>query len=273
MRTDVLPITRGPRGLRDPRKVASPAMPPLTPAGGPAPTRGLTPTAKGRGQLTGSAEGAAGLLARLRYRHWLLAIMLILLPASCIDAASMTQIFLQHTLTVLLLGVLIITGIRHPLDNTSYTLLFAYLLLHLLGAHYLYSGVPYDDWAARLLGFRLSDALHLQRNHYDRFVHLCFGLLLFHPAREAAGRLMKLDRGWSSFVAVLVIISFSAVYEHLEWVVSLVLAPETADSYNGQQGDFWDAQKDSALALVGAIFSALLEAFIVRRRAHRQPRQ
>lgn len=232
--------------------------------GGPAPTRGLTPTARARGVL--------GLLARLRYRHWLLAIMLILLPASCIDAASMMQIFLQHTLTVLLLAVLIITGIRHPLDNTSYTLLFIYLLLHLVGAHYLYSGVPYDDWSARLLGFRLSDALHLQRNHYDRFVHLCFGLLLFHPAREATGRLMKLDRGWSAFVAILVIISFSAVYEHMEWMVSLVFAPETADSYNGQQGDFWDAQKDSALAMVGAIFSAMLGALIIRLRATRRSR-
>jgi putative membrane protein len=245
-------------------------MPPLTPAArhltraglSPA-TRGLSPSARARGGL--------GLLARLRYRHWLLVVMLILLPASCIGAASMTQIFLQHTLTVLLLAVLIITGIRRPLDNTSYTLLFVYLLLHLVGAHYLYSQVPYDDWAARLLGFRLSDALHLQRNHYDRFVHLCFGLLLFHPARVVTGRLMKLDRGWSAFVAVLVIISFSAVYEHLEWMVSLVFAPETADSYNGQQGDFWDAQKDSALAMVGAIFSAVVGAIIfrIRRRAHR----
>ena len=258
MRTGVLPITRGPQGP------GGPATRGLTPAGLSPPMR-LTPTARTRGVL--------GLLARLRYRHWLLAIMVILLPASCIDAASMTQIFLQHTLTVLLLAALIVTGIRHPLDNTSYTLLFIYLLLHLLGAHYLYSGVPYDDWAARLLGFRLSDALGWQRNHYDRLVHLCFGLLLFHPAREATGRLMKLDRGWSAFVAVLVIISFSAVYEHMEWVVSLVFAPETADSYNGQQGDIWDAQKDSALAMAGAIFSAVLEVLIIRCRALRRSRR
>jgi len=247
METGVLPTTRGPRTVGDP------AM------------RRLTPAARTR--------SAFGLLARLRYRHWLLAIILILLPASCIDAASMTQIFLQHTLTVLLLAALIATGIRHPLDNTSYTLLFIYLLLHLVGAHYLYSHVPYDDWAARLLGFRLSDALHLQRNHYDRFVHLCFGLLLFHPAREAAGRLMNIRSGWSAFVAVLVIISFSAVYEHLEWMVSLVFAPELADSYNGQQGDIWDAQKDSALAMAGAIFSAGLEVLVVGLRAIRQPRR
>jgi putative membrane protein len=238
----------------------------------PAPCR---PRRRGRGEraVTGRANRLWRHVATAPYRVRLLAIVLLLLPLSCLGAASATQIFLQHTLTVLLLGALIITGIRHPLDDLSYTLLFAYLLLHLIGAHYLYSRVPYDDWSQSLLGFRISDALGWQRNHYDRLVHLCFGLLLFHPARVVTERLMKVPAGWSCFIAVLVIISFSAVYEHLEWLVSIVFAPETADSYNGQQGDMWDAQKDSVLAMVGAIFSAGLETFFIRirRRTDQQP--
>ena len=33
----------------------------------------------------------------------------------------------------------------------------------------------------------------------------------------------------------------------------MIAAGETADRYNGQQGDVWDAQKDMALATLGAI--------------------
>ena len=29
------------------------------------------------------------------------------------------------------------------------------------------------------------------------------------------------------------------------------MAPRNAEYYNGQQGDFWDAQKDKVLALAG----------------------
>jgi len=46
-------------------------------------------------------------------------------------------------------------------------------------------------------------------------------------------------------------------YEVFEWVLSLALSPEQADAYNGQQGDFWDAQKDMALAMLGAIVMIL----------------
>lgn len=31
------------------------------------------------------------------------------------------------------------------------------------------------------------------------------------------------------------------------------LSPEDAENYNGQQGDMWDAHKDMALALIGAM--------------------
>ena len=33
----------------------------------------------------------------------------------------------------------------------------------------------------------------------------------------------------------------------------MLLAPEMADQYNGQQGDIWDAQKDMACAMAGGL--------------------
>ena len=48
-------------------------------------------------------------------------------------------------------------------------------------------------------------------------------------------------------------------YEIFEWLLTIVAAGETADRYNGQQGDIWDAQKDMALAALGAILVLLVQ--------------
>ncbi len=206
-------------------------------------------------------------LADIPYRGWLLAAFLVLFPLSCINAESPPDLLLQHTPTVILLVALIWTGFRHPLSNLSYTLLFVYLLLHLVGARHLYSYVPYDDWTEQLVGVRLADIFGFRRNHYDRLVHLCFGLLLLIPAHELVVRLMKIRGAWSIVVAVWLIIVFSTLYELLEWGVAMVMSPDATERYNGQQGDVWDAHRDTALATGGAVFSALLLALDNCRRA------
>jgi putative membrane protein len=47
----------------------------------------------------------------------------------------------------------------------------------------------------------------------------------------------------------------SLLYELFEWVLALVLSPQSAEAYNGQQGDMFDAQKDMALAMLGGILA------------------
>jgi putative membrane protein len=37
-----------------------------------------------------------------------------------------------------------------------------------------------------------------------------------------------------------------------------VLAGDTADYYNGQQGDIWDAQKDMAIAQLGSLMACII---------------
>ena len=49
------------------------------------------------------------------------------------------------------------------------------------------------------------------------------------------------------------VLAISCLYEIFEWLLTIVAAGETADRYNGQQGDIWDAQKDMAFAALGAI--------------------
>src|SRR3546814_19045146 len=49
------------------------------------------------------------------------------------------------------------------------------------------------------------------------------------------------------------VLSVSCLYEIFEWLLAIVAGGETAERYNGQQGDPWDAQKDMALAALGAL--------------------
>lgn len=48
-----------------------------------------------------------------------------------------------------------------------------------------------------------------------------------------------------------------------------VIAGEAAAQYNGQQGDIWDAQKDMALAFLGALVTSTI---LIVQRIRRRPR-
>lgn len=161
---------------------------------------------------------------------------------------------LQHGPTVLGL-ILIVVGVRRSwLSERSLFCMLGFCLMHILGARYTYSNVPYDEWTANLFGSSLSSWFGWQRNHYDRLVHFAFGFLAILPLFEWGVR-GNLSRGWAIGFALLGVLAISAFYEILEWLLTIVAAPEAADSYNGQQGDLWDAQKDMALAFLGSLIA------------------
>ena len=181
---------------------------------------------------------------------------------------------LEHVLTVALLGFLCLTFRAFRLTNLSYLLVFTFMCLHVVGAHYTYALVPYDDWlttAARRLGvseFRLGTALGWERNHFDRLVHFAFGLLNAYPVREIFVRVVRARGFWSYYLPLDVVISFSAGYELLEWGVAVVFGGETAQAYLGTQGDVWDAHKDMLLATLGGLIAMLLTAGVHWRCRH-----
>lgn len=160
----------------------------------------------------------------------------------------------QLLVIIAVLGVVLVQR-RLRLSASASLQLFGFLVLHQIGAHYTYSRVPYDDAWQALTGYRLTEALDLQRNHYDRLVHFAYGLLLARPIREVVQGLTGL-RGWrSAYVALEFILASSAGYELMEWLGADLLAGDAAEAFVGAQGDPWDAQKDMALAFVGALLS------------------
>ncbi len=146
-----------------------------------------------------------------------------------------------------------------PLSNASYVLLTIFFCLHTIGAHYTYSEVPAGYWIRDLLG--------LGRNHYDRLVHFSFGLLMCYPLQEliasaprgraatgrsssrsrSSARAASPTRSWNGSSR-----SWSA--RHRPWRFS---APRATSS---------NSQKDSGLAALGAIITAIAVTAIRKKR-------
>jgi putative membrane protein len=83
-------------------------------------------------------------------------------------------------------------------------------------------------------------------------------LLFVGVIREFLERRLALSRAASHVIAIGMIVASGTIYELLEWFIALALSPDAAEAYNGQQGDMWDAQKDMALALGGALVGTLI---------------
>ena len=145
---------------------------------------------------------------------------------------------------------------RLPLSDGALACIVLFYVLHTIGGRYTYTNVPYDSWARALSGHSLSEAFGWSRNHYDRLVHLGYGALAILPVREALQRHAGLRPRLSLYIAVGSVLAVSALYEILEWLVTLTMEGSLATAYNGQQGDLWDAQKDMALAALGALLAA-----------------
>lgn len=184
----------------------------------------------------------------------LLMLALLTLTLGWAPSDCLTWMIEQLLVIAALAGVALVQR-RFQLSASASLQLCGFLVLHQIGAHYTYSQVPYEEAWQALTGFRLDEALGLQRNHYDRLVHFAYGLLLARPVREVVQGLSGL-RGWrSAYVALEFVLASSAGYELMEWLGADLLAEDAGEAFVGAQGDPWDAQKDMALAFLGALLS------------------
>jgi putative membrane protein len=99
----------------------------------------------------------------------------------------------------------------------------------------------------------VQDLMNAERNPFDRLVHFAYGLLLAYPIREVLIRLAGVRGAWSYFLPVSATLAQSGLFELIEAVAATIVSPELGAAYLGTQGDEWDAQKDMASALAGAI--------------------
>jgi putative membrane protein len=204
------------------------------------------------------------ILPQDRYQQTLFILFLVFFAGSCVRPPYLQFLLMQHVPTVLAALLLAFLSNRFAISRLSFTAIILFLALHTLGARYLYSYVPYDEWSEYLLGINITKSFGFQRNHYDRLVHFSYGFLLAVSIQEFERRHLRLSVPLSSVLAIECILATSAGYELIEWFVAIVFTPRWADQFLGHQGDIFDAHKDMALATTGAILSIGLVAFLSR---------
>lgn len=188
------------------------------------------------------------------FAKYCLGVLIIVFIWAAINPFDRKDWVLESILTVIFVTILILTYKKFRLSNLSYTLITIFLVMHTIGSHYTYAETPLLNWLWEMLGS--------SRNHYDRVVHFSFGLLLSYPIREVFVRITNVKGFWGYYLPFDVAASFSAIYEIIEWLTAVMVSPELGAAYLGTQGDEWDAQKDMALAILGAFITMLVTAFI-----------
>jgi len=166
---------------------------------------------------------------------------------------------LENVLPLIAVALLVSTYRWRRFSNFTYTMLFLFMLLHAVGAHYTYAKVPYDEWLHAVSGQRLGDWFGWRRNHFDRLVHFLYGAMLFPLCWELFCRHIN-GRAWQYLLIGAFLMSHAGIYEAIEWLAAEFFGGDLGVAYLGTQGDQWDAQKDMALALLGTLLAMLITA-------------
>jgi len=187
-----------------------------------------------------------------------LAVFSVVWIAAAISPRYREDWVLENLLTFFAVPLAVVTYRRFRFSDRAYIQMTVFLVLHTIGSHYTYSEVPLGDW--------VRDVFDLGRNHYDRVVHFSFGLLMLRPSQELTipnpRALGPIATAYLSFTAVA---WWSVSYEVVEWIVASIADPAAGIAYLGTQGDVWDAQKDMALACLGAVVAVAYESWRRRR--------
>lgn len=188
--------------------------------------------------------------------------IVVLWAALAISPNDRSDWLLENVLLFLGAAVLLATRRRLPLSGVSYTLILVFFCLHIIGAHYTYAEVPYDEAFRDLTGSSFNEIIGWKRNNYDRIVHFSYGLLLAYPIRELFLRVANVRGFWGYFLPLDLTMSTSMLYELIEWLSAVYFGGDLGTAFLGSQGDEWDAQKDMALASLGALITMVITAMV-----------
>lgn len=183
------------------------------------------------------------------YHIFLLIIVLAILVWSAVNPHDYFTWLLEVAPVLIAMIILIPTYKRFRLSNLVYTFIALHSVILIYGGHYTYALTPLGEWMKEWFDF--------SRNNYDKIGHFAQGFFPAIYAREVLIRTSPLGKsGWLGFLVVCVVLAASAVYELIEWWVSLATG-SAGDSFLGTQGYIWDTQSDMFLALVAAVVALL----------------
>lgn len=177
----------------------------------------------------------------------------VVLASACytwLRTADRINWFLDAGWVVVGVPLLIATRKAFPLTPILYVLLAIHASVLISGGYWTYELNPVGLWFKSVLG--------TERNHFDRFGHFLQGFVPAILFRELYWRISPIRRpGWLNYFSMVSCIAFSAVFELLEWIATLI-AGQSGDAFLGHQGDIWDAQWDITWAMIGSVLAIMV---------------
>lgn len=197
-----------------------------------------------------------------RFPLILLVIYLVLMAILAIDPHDRGTWWAENLPVMIVVVLLVATWPVFRFSNLAYFLMWFFLCVHTIGGHYTFSRVPFE-WGNQLLAMTGMESLFpTGRNNFDRFGHFMVGLFAY-PVAELAYR-----KQWVSSITVAAVLGifalgfWGALYEVIEMIFAITFGGEQAADFLGSQGDIWDAQKDMALDILGAMAVTTLFAVV-----------
>ncbi len=163
----------------------------------------------------------------------------------CATAIDRQDWWLENILVICFVFGLIVCQKRFMFCDKSLVFIFVFLLLHIYGARTAYT--------QNELGEILRNIWNLDRNPYDRIVHFSFGFFMAYPFTEFFQVKFAVAKKYIFVLVTMAILSFATIFELIEWGVAACTDSATGETYVATQGDPWDAQKDTILAVLGAV--------------------
>ena len=183
-------------------------------------------------------------------RDWTVVGLALFLVWSGIDPFDRLTWALEVCWVVAAIAIWVLWLRRLPATAVTFWVVVVHAVILVVGGIYTYAHVPIGLWVQEWMG--------RPRNDYDRLGHFIQG---FAPAliwREVFIRkAIVAGRGWLSVIVVGMCLSFSALFELLEFASALLLG-EDSINFLGAQGDVWDAQWDMLFCMVGAAMAVAM---------------
>ena len=145
-------------------------------------------------------------------------------------------------------ALLVFTFRLFRFSNTAYFIIFMWLVMHSIGAHYTFENVPFG---------LISDLFGFERNHYDRVAHFVIGINSFMAAELALCKNWVTSKSTAAVFGILFIMAMANAWELIEWIYAEADGGDVGLAFLGSQGDVWDAQKDMLCDTLGALLGGL----------------
>lgn len=182
-----------------------------------------------------------------------LSLLLIFIVASIVSYIGCKEVFtwfLECIPAFLGVIVLLVSYKSFRFSDFTYWMILIHCLILIIGGHYTYAEVPLFDW--------IKEVFNQSRNNYDKVGHFAQGFVPALIIREIFIRKNVVNgKNWLGFITVSIALAISALYELIEWFVSINTG-ESGDAFLGTQGDIWDTQSDMLTAFIGAIIAIVL---------------